>query len=88
MTKKEDRPRLNHFAFIMEPHDYQFVIDALTPLTRNSHCGDLARELIVAMSRAQEGKVFHIFAETGNDKPARYLHNDPNFEREIGHGES
>jgi hypothetical protein len=77
-------PTLNHFCFIMEPHDYQFVIDALTPLTRNPHCGDLAKELITAMSRAQESKIFHIFAEApkGTDKPARYLHNDPNFDME------
>jgi hypothetical protein len=60
------------------------MIDALTPLTRNPHCGDLAKELITAMSRAQEGKIFHIFVETNNDKvlPARFLHNDPNFKME------
>jgi hypothetical protein len=75
---------VNHFKFVMEPHDYQFVIDALTPLTRNPHCGDLAKELITAMSRAQESKIFHIFAESaGTGKPARFLHNDPDFENEV-----
>ena len=73
---------LNHFKFVMEPHDYQFVIDALTPLTRNPHCGDLAKELIVALSRAQESKIFHIFAESSSGSPARFLHNDPDFKEE------
>jgi len=78
---------LNHFKFVMEPHDYQFIIDALTPLTKNSHCGDLAKELIVALSRAQESKIIHIFAESpkGSDTPSRFIHNDPdfNFEERI-----
>lgn len=75
---------LHHFKFVMEAHDYQFVIDALTPLTRNAHCGDLAKELITALSRAQEGKIFHIFVESSKDgkNPARFLHNDPNFDME------
>jgi hypothetical protein len=74
--------RLNHFKFVMEPHDYQPVIDALTPLTRNPHCGDLAKELITALSRAQESKIFHIFAESQKDGKsyARFLHNDPDFD--------
>jgi hypothetical protein len=79
MTDK--RPSLNHYAFVLEPHDYQPVIEALTPLLKNPHCGDLARELITAMERAQNGKIFHIFVETGNNN-ARFLHNDPNFEME------
>lgn len=83
MTTTQPKRSMNHSAFVIEPHDYQYVIDALTPLTRNPHCGDLAKELITAMSRAQEGKIFHIFAETGNDKPARYLHNDPDFDMET-----
>jgi hypothetical protein len=83
MTEPQ-RPSLNHLCFVMEPHDYQFVIDALTPLTRNPHCGDLAKELIVALSRAQESKIFHIFAEsdTKSNTPARFLHNDPDFKME------
>jgi hypothetical protein len=77
-------PKLDHFCFVMESHDYQFVIDALTPLTRNPHCGDLAKELIIALGRAQESKIFHIFAEsdTKSNVPARFLHNDPNFKME------
>ena len=72
---------LNQFKFVMEPHDYQFVIDALTPLTRNPHCGDLARELIVALSKAQESKIFIIFAESPKDgTPAKFLHNDLTFD--------
>jgi len=74
-------PSLNHYCFAMEPHDFQFVIEVLKPLLKNPHCGDLARSLIIAMERAQQGKIFHIFAETHDDKllPARSLHNDPNF---------
>lgn len=73
---------LNHFKFVMESHDYQFVIDALTPLTRNPHCGDLAKELIIALGRAQESKIFHIFAESPKNESngARYLHNDSDFD--------
>jgi hypothetical protein len=76
-------PHLNHFMFIMEPHDYQVVIDALIPLTRNEHCEYLAKELITALSRAQEGKIFHVFAEVDHTKGqmARHLHNDPEFAR-------
>jgi hypothetical protein len=79
---QEQRPQLNHFCFIMEPHDYAPVIDALTPLTKNPHCGDLVRELIIALSRAQEGKVSHVFAEVDKTKMSRHLHNDLNFARD------
>ena len=76
---------MEHFKFVMEPHDYQYIIDALTPLTRNSHCGDLAKELITALSRAQESKIFHIFVESNKKGvPAYSLHNDPEFETSGG----
>lgn len=78
---------LEHHAFILEPHDYDPVIDQLKPLLTNPHCGDLVKELITLCKRAKRGKAFHMFVETANDEilPGRYLHNDPGFERDSEH---